>query len=606
MNNPQYPLTWEQIAAKDSRIRPGRGGDVKIWCPFCRPTARDKEGKPLSVNLTTGLFNCHDDSCQAHGIVTHEGDNETDYTTRDIVTHKVDWAEPDMRNIKPASERVIAYMESRGISRQTMEYGFVRSYVNLDGAEEVAFVYPERGGAGKPVNYKRRSIDPNVPKGSRFRSSIGTYKPPYLFRHLSAHPETIYICEAEIDALSLVEAGLRDVVAMPSGGSEKGMGKKLDFLDDMMDEIRGARKVIICTDNDDAGKKTAEEVARRVGFDKSGVVEFPAGIKDANEFLVKFGPDRLRSLVQRPVIATVDGVSSIYDFADELWDVRFTDDDEIGYRAAGFPLLSDHFRIAPGSFVVVTGLPEAGKSSFMRAFLMSVAGSNDDVSIAFCAPEDSVIRRDFFRQFVLLVSGKKPSEFESRDDYDMIVEMIGEKIILLHPEQNSLESILTRAEYAVERYGVKAVVIDPWTEVEAERIKGEDPQEYLSRCLVRAQHIARNRGITMIIIAHPTKEAQIRSRNSGIAPLLEEISGSAIWRNKAAVGISLHRNVDDPAALTTVEIVKVRNARVAKRGKIFLTFDPLTGRFMETGVVETNSPPKIEQKVVSFRQSEFA
>ncbi len=34
-------------------------GNVKTFCPKCHSTRHDRHDKSLSVNLRTGLFNCH-------------------------------------------------------------------------------------------------------------------------------------------------------------------------------------------------------------------------------------------------------------------------------------------------------------------------------------------------------------------------------------------------------------------------------------------------------------------------------------------------------------------------------------------------------------------
>ena len=95
----------------------------------------------------------------------------------------------------------------------------------------------------------------------------------------------LIICEGEIDALSLLEAGYDSSVSVPNGAvmkvSEASVNpeedNKFKFLWNAKKQIDAAAKILIATDADDAGQAMAEEIARRIGKDKVYKVHYPEG-----------------------------------------------------------------------------------------------------------------------------------------------------------------------------------------------------------------------------------------------------------------------------------------------------------------------------------------
>ena len=90
--------------------------------------------------------------------------------------------------------------------------------------------------------------------------------------------DELFICEGELDSLSLLTIGL-NAVAIPgvNGFSES----ELDSLKDY--------NITLCFDNDPAGKKASENLIQL--FDNIGktvnIIELPDGIKDVSDFIIK-------------------------------------------------------------------------------------------------------------------------------------------------------------------------------------------------------------------------------------------------------------------------------------------------------------------------------
>ena len=70
--------------------------------------------------------------------------------------------------------------------------------------------------------------------------------------------------EGEIDALSLYEAGVYSVVSVPNGAS-KG-NQKMEYLDNCWELFEDKEKIVLFTDNDEAGYSLRDELGRRFGL----------------------------------------------------------------------------------------------------------------------------------------------------------------------------------------------------------------------------------------------------------------------------------------------------------------------------------------------------
>jgi DNA primase len=105
-----------------------------------------------------------------------------------------------------------------------------------------------------------------------------------------AGPTTV-ICEAEIDAMSWMEAGY---AAVAVGGASFNKWKRDIVLRSPIEEL------IIVTDNDKAGGKLRREIEEAMkGHVRVRQAYVRADCKDANEALVKYGVETLRESVEK-------------------------------------------------------------------------------------------------------------------------------------------------------------------------------------------------------------------------------------------------------------------------------------------------------------------
>jgi len=202
-------------------------------------------------------------------------------------------------------------------------------------------------------NIKSRSIPP---REKTFRRVPGC--PSILFNQdvLKEKPPMVYLCEGELDAVSLWDQGEKNVVAVTTGAGS--------FQPEWIDQLKGVAKIILCYDPDEAGQKGAREAARRLGYDRCFNVVLPDG-QDVNEYF-RTGHDiaDFYRVVAEAKHFDVQGVSSFTDCLEQL------ENDHRGPEQArglltGLPSLDrlNPRGMKPGELWVIAAPPGVGKSS---------------------------------------------------------------------------------------------------------------------------------------------------------------------------------------------------------------------------------------------------
>ncbi|KAK9163708.1 hypothetical protein Syun_004610 [Stephania yunnanensis] len=115
---------------------------------------------------------------------------------------------------------------------------------------------------------------------------------------------------------------------------------------------------------------------------------------------------------------------------------------------------------------------------------------------------------------------------------------------------------------------------------ECSLIFGMTETEYVSQMLTKIKRFAQHHSCHVWFVAHPR---QLHQWNGG-PPNLYDISGSAHFINKCDNGIVIHRNRDleiRPLDQVQVCVRKVRNKVVGTIGDAFLSYNRITGEFMD-------------------------
>lgn len=550
-------------------------GQHKRECPACSDSRKNKHDKSLSVNVdgTRAVYNCH--HCGMNGIVPfHE--REIVQVHKSIDEHRVKKiAKTDL------TPEALLWLQNRGIKKETAESFGLKSaehFINSEGAVVPCIVFPYKH-KGQDIGAKIRSI-----KGKGF-SCTNSLRQFYNVDSLQAN-DTIMICEGEMDALAISQAGYASVISVPNGAVQKAKDGEIDpetdttfkFLWDVKDKLDSAYRIVIATDGDTQGQAMAEEIARRIGRDRCWKIEWPAGCKDANDVLMTFGQESLEGVLHRAKPWPVSGIYDVDSFADQVRNI-YANGLASG-RSTGYENVDDLYTVVSGQLTVVTGVPSSGKSEFIDQIMVNMAHMYDD-KFAVCSFENEPSLH-----VIKLVSkhlGKPfddgPTPRMTQEELDTGLEFINDHFTFLYHNDgslSSLDSIMDRLKIAVMRNGISGAVIDPYNYIA--RPQNVHETEWISDMLTRLRVFAQAHGIHIWFVAHPTKMA----RENGKIPVPKgyDISGSAAWFAKADCGLTVHRP-DPESTNSEIHLWKVRFQWVGRQGQTSLGYDRATSRYKD-------------------------
>jgi twinkle protein len=378
----------------------------------------------------------------------------------------------------------------------------------------------------------------------------------------------LFIVEGEFDVCAMVEAGfpVERVTTVPNGGRERKEGDEdrdplagNEYLRDA--EKRGLlkkfKRIIWCGDTDSTGYSLRQDIAAIWGAAKLWFMDWPEGIKDANEMLIKEGPQALREYVEHaPKPWPIDGLYSLSDLP-ELPPIK-------PWYVPKLEGLHNRILFAPGTMSVVTGHPGHGKTQFMAQVWHDIAERND--LIVATATFETRAKPHYRRILRTLHSGRLEKHMVG-DEVRAADHWINQHYLFMqHPDQKpDLDWFLKLAEVAVIRHGAKVIQLDPWNRLESARDDNETETEYIGRCLTALYVFAQQFDCHVQILAHPTK---MDSRRKGQPPELDDIAGSKHWDNRVDQGIVVHRPemYDDKGRRCTKAVVIQKKSRFEELG----------------------------------------
>ncbi|KAJ1260337.1 hypothetical protein BS78_10G224600 [Paspalum vaginatum] len=592
-------LRKEGINPKKWRL----GNFQRMMCPKCNGGSTEELSLSVYIRMDgmNATWNCFRSTCGWRGFVQPDGvpmvsqaksdmESETDQEVKpNKVYRKI--SEEDL-NLEPLCDELVAYFSERMISAETLRRNKVMQR-NWNNKISIAFTYRRDGVL---VGCKYREVS------KKFSQEANTEKIFYGLDDIK-HADDIIIVEGEIDKLSMDEAGYRNCVSVPDGAPpkvsskipDKEQDKKYQYLWNCKEYLDSASRIILATDDDVPGQALAEELARRLGKERCWRVKWPKKnetetCKDANEVLMFLGPQALRRVIEDAELYPIRGLFSFRDFFPEIDNYYLgIHGDELGI-CTGWKSMDGLYRVVPGELTVVTGVPNSGKSEWIDALLCNI-NKQCGWKFVLCSMENKV--REHARK--LLEKRIEKPFFDARyggsaermtpDEFEEGKQWLNETFHLIRCENDSLPSInwvLGLAKAAVLRHGVRGLVIDPYNELDHQRPSNQTETEYVSQILTKIKRFAQHHSCHVWFVAHPR---QLHNWNGG-PPNMYDISGSAHFINKCDNGIVIHRNRDPnagPLDVVQVCVRKVRNKVIGQIGDAFLTYNRVTGQFMDAG-----------------------
>ena len=511
-------------------------------CPKCSPnrSPKNQKAKCASADWERGLLTCHHCSeiTQLHTFKRKGGSEKT-------------WVRPVWENKTELSDKVVKFFEERRISQSTLTAMRVTEGLEWmpQYRKEVPTIQFNYFINNELINVKYRGPEKS------FKLVKDAEKVFYNLDSI-AGLDTCIIVEGELDALALVESGISNVVSVPNGATVG--NNNLDYLDNCIAYFEGKTKIILATDNDEAGEALKGELIRRFGSEVCYICEL-GGFKDINEVLVANGPDSVRNIINSASAVPLEGVNTIKDIESDITNF-FRTGGPSGFKA-GMEGLDDIFSVMPGQYCVVTAVPTAGKTYFVDQYILGLNLKHKwKVGLASVESKPDWIAGS---QLVRKLYGDFPDNIDTDSEkYSKIIDHLHDNFFYIDMEQFTLDKVLKKASELVTRKGIKVLVLDP-----INRIRGQEKGsigEYTIEYFTKIDEWAKKHNCFVMVVAHPHK---ITKLENGEWPEMTyyNIAGGADIANMAYHILALHRS--QAGDQTTIKVLKCKYNFLGKNGE---------------------------------------
>ena len=527
-------------------------------CPSCSHTRKpaNKKAKCASYDWERGLGTCHNcnTSFQLH-TYQRKGKAEKVYIKPGPLVR----AEPGMK--------VEDWFKTRGISKQTLDDLKVTEgpewMPQTQKTENVIKFNYFMGGELTNVKYRDGRKNFKLYKGAEkvfynIDSTVGF--------------EYCVIVEGEMDVLALHEAGITNAISVPNGATLN--TNNLDYLDACIDYFEDKEKIVLAVDSDEAGQALQTELIRRLGSEVCYITTFE-DCKDANEYLLKYGKEKLSERVSKAKPVPLENVTTFRDIEDEV-----TDFVRNGFKPGfqvGLQNFDEIFSTYTGQFITVTGIPSSGKSDFVDQMVVGY-NNNYGWKTAFASPENQPTYLHAHKLMRKTWQGMPTKEDIGAERWNQIADHCNSNYFHIDMERYTLDSVLRKGAELVKRKGIKCLVIDPFNKVRDVDSKTEDVNRYTMEYLSKIEIFAKKFDVLVFIVAHPTK--MYKDGNGKIEePTMYNIKGGGEWYDASYHGILVHRDYE--AKTVKAKVLKIKFQNLGENGaEAHFKWEPRSGCFI--------------------------
>ncbi len=560
-------------------------GTESTQCPACSASRKKQRDKCFNWDHNEKVGKCW--NC-----------GEAFYEFKKFQGREKTYSRPVWQNKTELTDKVVKYFEGRGISQFTLRQMKITNDIEwMPGHEKhvetIQFNY-FRG--EELINIKSRG------PAKSFKLHKDAELILYNLNGLEKK-EFAVIVEGEIDCLSFIEVGIKNCVSVPNGA------KNFDFIDQCYNDIERVEKWYIAVDTDEAGTQLRNELIRRIGAERCLLVDFN-DCKDANEYLVKYGKEELKNILETAKEIPLDGVFTVAMEWDKML-YEFRNGKRYG-STTYFANLDPHWKWRQGEVTIITGYNNEGKSCFWNALQVKKA-EEDGWKFAMFCPENypvSELIDELIHCYTGRSTDKRFANVLNEDEYQTAANFINDHFFFVLPEEDyQLDGILSRFKYIVRRYGVNVCTIDPYNNIDHLIERGEREDLYISRFMTKLKKFSIDNDICFGLVAHQVTP-MFQGKEDYPQPDIYKIKGGGTFSDKADNVMSVWRPFRKSDYYNkTVKIIlgKIKKQRlVGIPGQTEFTYEMIENRYYdETGIAPVkilhraeNMNERIEAKTV--------
>lgn len=511
------PTEEEITSFADRHLSPWaiRHGElIAKTCPYCNGGESGDTGT-FYISLQTGQYCCHRGKCGVRGgwvsLLRRFGEAGN-------IASVTKGLKPLNVTPLPRTEAIDEYFAGRGISAATLD----RYQVSATSDGNIMFPFFVEG----ELVYAKYRQPTTAPVKRKEWAQAGAS--PVLFGMDLCRPdEPLTITEGQIDSLSLSEAGITNVVSVPSGC------ENFDWVEPCFDWLERFGKIILFGDSDPPGLKMIRTLVARLGEEKCFVVEnYPEGCKDANDILVKYGVQELREAWESAKEVPIQGMIN-------LADVENVDPTSTPRVSTMIPKLDEYLNaLGEGELTVFTGESGNGKSTLCGTLLLAAIEQGKTV----CAVSLELSASKFKEWIDCQAAGsqyitlkydplrKKQIPVVYPPAAERIHEWYNNKFFLYEGVEDSslsvADSIMKVFTAAAKRRGCKIFLVDNLMTALMDSIEDENRSQ--ARFMAQLKRFAVKFSAHVIVVAHPRKV------KDGATITKDDVGGSKYITNLAS------------------------------------------------------------------------
>ena len=544
--------------------------EYKLPCPECGgsdPVAKNKDGSAHCFSCDKH-YHDYDKACESGGLEIKTTPTAT--TVSKIKDHR--------NKLSVPSNGIFTDLHDRRIAKATaMKYG-VKVVENTGD-----HIYPYYSGNQMVATKVRYKSHDGITKNFDI---TGSFSDTGLFGEqlFSKGGKYITLVEGECDAMAGYEmlGSKWAVVSIKRGaaGAVKDVKESLEFLESF-------DNVVICFDNDKAGKQAAQKIARLFTPSKAKIMTLPEQFNDPNEMLFANKSNDFSQAWWSSKTYTPAGVINVSDYKTKF----FTREKKasVPYPYAG--LNKKLYGLRAGELVTFTGGTGLGKSSVTRELEHWLIKSTEDNVGIIALEEDpnrtisGILSIEANARLYIEQELEKFSEEEIDKYFDILYNGDNENRVWVHAHfgTNSIDDIFSKLRYMIVGCGCKWVVIDHLHMLVSAVFEG-DERRAIDSIMTRLRSIVEETGAGIILVSHLRRVEGNKGHENGVQVNLSHLRGSQSIAQLSDCVIALERNqqADDPeeANTTVLRVLKSRytgDVGLASR----LLYDRETGRLNE-------------------------
>ena len=545
-------------------------GKTQGVCPLCSIDRKplNQKTKCSSYDWERGLGTCHNcnSTFQLH-TYERKGSSEKEYIR------------PTEVNITPVENtRVEDWFKSRGISKksiQDLKISEGKEWMPQTQQAENTIKFNYFMG-GQLINIKYRDARKN------FKLYKGAEKVFYNINNIVGY-DTCIIVEGEMDVLSFHEAGIHNSISVPNGATLN--SNNLDYLDNCIDYFDDKQKIILAVDKDEPGQALQQELVRRLGAEVCFLIDFQ-DCKDANEYLLKYGKEKLHGLVLQAKAVPLENVTTFRDIEGEITDF-VKNGFKRGYQV-GLSNFDSIFSTYTGQFITVTGIPSSGKSDFVDQMVVGY-NQNYDWKTAFASPENAPTYLHAHKIMRKVWQDMPRKDDIGTDKWNAVADHVNDNFFFIDMERYTLDSVLRKGAELVKRKGIKCLVIDPFNKIRDVDSNLEDVNRYTMEYLSKIEIFAKKYDVLVFVVAHPTKMYKDKDGKME-EPTMYNIKGGGEWYDASYHGILIHRDYENKTV--KAKVLKVKFQNLGENGaEAHFRWEPKSGCFIPHEPIDMSNEP---------------